>query len=154
MQPPPRTESDGEFRVGTADVVRRERRQVGRGSRRNRRCTVTALTAANARIGALAMLSGGGMPEYLFSRTDGVLGVLKKIVQEGCRHAIETGAEKITAELLDTITISPADLTGLDPGSGEVPDIPRAPARPSRKRRKLRNTVFDDRGTPADGTAG
>jgi hypothetical protein len=100
------------------------------------------------------MLSGGGMPEYLFSRTDGVLGVLKKIVQEGCRHAIETGAEKITAELLDTITISPADLTGLDPGSGEVPDIPRAPARPSRKRRKPRNTVFDDRGTPADGTAG
>ena len=104
--------------------------------------------------GCGGMLSGGGMPEYLFSRTDGVLGVLKKIVQEGCRHAIETGAEKITAELLDTITISPADLTGLDPGSGEVPDIPRAPARPSRKRRKPRNTVFDDRGTPADGTAG
>jgi hypothetical protein len=100
------------------------------------------------------MLSGGGMPEYLFGRTDGVIGVLKKLVQEGCRHAIETGTEKITAELLDTLTVSPADLPGLDPGAGEVPDIPQVPARPSRKRRKPRNTVFDDRGTPADGTAG
>jgi len=99
------------------------------------------------------MLSGGGMPEYLFGRTDGVIGVLRKLIQEGCRHAIQTGAETITAELLDTITISPADLPGLDPDAGEVPDIPRA-ARAARKRRKPRNTVFDDRGTPAGGTAG
>ena len=100
------------------------------------------------------MLSGGGMPEYLFGRTDGVIGVLRKLIQEGCRHAIETGTEKITAGLLDTITISPADLPGLDPDAGEVPDIPQSPARPSRKRRKPRSTVFDDRGVPSAETAG
>lgn len=104
--------------------------------------------------GCDAMLSGGGMPEYLFSRTDGIIGLLKKLVQEGCRHAIETGAEKITAGLLDALAVSPADLPGLDPDAGEVPGIPLAPARPARKRRKPRNTVFDDPGTPAGGTAG
>src|SRR5207245_1579879 len=62
------------------------------------------------------MLSGGGMPEYLFGRADGVIGVLKKLIQEGCRHAIETGTETITAELLDTLTVDPAELPGgLDP---------------------------------------
>ena len=100
------------------------------------------------------MLSGGSMPEYLFGRTNGIIGLLKKLIQAGCRRAIETGAETITAGLLDTLTVSPADLPGLDPDAGEVPDIPPASARPARKRRKPRNTVFDDRGTPAGGTAG
>jgi hypothetical protein len=98
------------------------------------------------------MLSDGDMPEYLFRRTGGILGLLKKLVQEGCRHAIETGTEKITAGLLDTLVLNPDDFPGLDPDAGEIPDIPPPPA--SRKRRKPRNTVFDDRGTPADGTAG
>jgi hypothetical protein len=100
------------------------------------------------------MLSGSGMPEYLFGRTNGIVGLLKKLIQAGCRQAIETGTETITAGLLDALTVSPADLPGLDPDAGEIPDIPPAPARPARKRRKPRNTVFDDRGTPADGTAG
>jgi hypothetical protein len=100
------------------------------------------------------MLSGGGVPEYLFRRTGGIVGLVKKLVQEGCRHAIETGSEQITAGLLDTLALSPADLPGLDPGAGEVPDIPAAPAPASRKPRKPRNTVFDDRGVPAAGTAG
>ena len=43
--------------------------------------------------GSDGMLSGGGMPEYLFRRTGGIVGLLKKLIQEGCRHAIETGAE-------------------------------------------------------------
>jgi AAA domain len=103
--------------------------------------------------GCDAMLSCGDMPEYLFGRTNGVLGVLKKLIQEGCRHAIETGTENITAELLDTLAIGPADLPGgLDPDAGEVPDIPAAPAPAARKRRKPRNTVFDDHGIPASGT--
>ena len=103
--------------------------------------------------GCAGMLSGGGMPEYLFGRTNGVLGVLKKLIQEGCRHAIETGAENITADLLDALAIGPADLPGgLDPDAGEVPDIPPAPAPAARKRRKPRNTVFDDHGVPASGT--
>jgi len=100
------------------------------------------------------MLSGGDMPGYLSGRTNGIIGLLRKLIQAGCRHAIETGAETITAGLLDTLTISPADLPGLYPDAGEVPGIPPAPGRPARKRRKPRNTVFDDRGTPADETAG
>ena len=43
--------------------------------------------------GCDGMLSGGGMPEYLFRRTGGIVGLLKKLIQEGCRHAIETGTE-------------------------------------------------------------
>ena len=67
-------------------------------------------------------------------------------------HAVETGTEKITVGLLDTLVLNPDDFPGLDPDAGEIPDIPPPPV--SRKRRKPRNTVFDDRGTPADGTAG
>jgi hypothetical protein len=98
------------------------------------------------------MLSEDAMPEYLFRRTGGIVGLLRKLIQEACRHAIETGTEKITTSLLDTLALSSADLPGLDPDSGEVPDIPPAPA--PRKSSRRRNTVFDDRGTPAAGTAG
>jgi hypothetical protein len=101
-----------------------------------------------------SMLSENGMPEYLFGRTGGIVGLLKKLIQQGCRHAIETGTEMITAELLDTLTLSPDNLPDLDPDAGELPDIPAPPGPPSRKPRKRRNTVFDDRGTPADATAG
>ena len=94
------------------------------------------------------------MPEYLFGRANGIIGLLKKLIQAGCRRAIETGAETITAGLLDALAVSPADLPGLDPGAGEVPDIPQSPGRPARKPRKPRNTVFDDPGTPAGATAG
>ena len=104
--------------------------------------------------GCDGMLSGGDMPEYLFRRTGGIVGLLRKLIQEGCRHAIETGYEQITTGLLDTLALSPADLPGLDPAAGEVPAIPAPPAPASRKRRKPRNTVFDDRGAPAAGTAG
>ena len=94
------------------------------------------------------------MPEYLFGRTNGIIGLLRKLIQAGCRQAIETGTETITAGLLDTLAVSPADLPGLDPDAGEVPEIPAPPGPPSRKPRKRRSTVFDDRGVPAGGTAG
>jgi hypothetical protein len=100
------------------------------------------------------MLSDGDMPEYLFRRTGGIVGLLRKLIQEGCRHAIETGTEQITAGLPGTLALSPADLPGLDPDAGEVPDIPPPPAPASRKTRKRRSTVFDDRGGSASGTAG
>jgi hypothetical protein len=103
--------------------------------------------------GCDGMLSGGGMPEYLFGRTNGIIGLLKKLIQAGCRRAIETGTETITADLLDTLAISPADLPGLDPEAGEAPEIPAPPEPSSRKPGKRRNTVFDDRGVPAGGTA-
>ena len=74
--------------------------------------------------GCDGMLSCGDMPEYLFGRTNGVLGVLKKLIQEGCRHAIETGTENITAELLDALAIGPADLPGPRPRCGRGPRYP------------------------------
>ena len=38
--------------------------------------------------GCDGMLSGGSMPEYLFGRTNGIIGLLKKLIQAGCpaRH--------------------------------------------------------------------
>ncbi|MFX0574465.1 hypothetical protein [Nocardia nepalensis] len=99
------------------------------------------------------MLSDGTMPEYLFRRTGGIIGLVKKLIQAGCRYAIETGEEQITAELLDTLALSPADLPDLDPDSGEIPEIPATPAK-TRKSSKPRNTMFDDRGIPATESAG
>ncbi len=57
--------------------------------------------------------------------------------------------------LLDSLTITREDLPGLDPDSGEIPDFLAAPdtEKPA-KPRKGRNTVFDDDGAPAAGTAG
>jgi hypothetical protein len=111
----------------------------------------THLRLLNATEG---MLSGDGMPEYLYRRASGIVGILEKIIQTGCRHAIQTGEERLTTALLDRCTLSPADLEGRDPDAGEIPGIPapRAPARPgddpAAKPRRSRNTVFDDRGTP------
>ncbi len=100
------------------------------------------------------MLSDGTMPEYLFRRTGGIVGLVKKLVQAGCRYAIETGREQITTGLLHTLTLSPADLPGLGPGAGEIPHIPVQPAPPPRKTpARPRNSVFDDRGAPVSGTA-
>jgi hypothetical protein len=94
-------------------------------------------------------LTGDGMPEYLFRRTNGVVGLLEKLIQTGCRLAIQTGAERLAADLLDRCTLSPTDLPDLDAESGEQPEIP--PARPARKK-KGRNTVFDDDGPAVEST--
>lgn len=98
------------------------------------------------------MLSDGDMPEYLFRRTGGIVGILRKLIQKACRRAIESGDEEITTSLLDSLTLTRRDLPGLDPDSGEIPDIPANSA--SKKPGKPRNTVFDDHGAPAAGTAG
>jgi hypothetical protein len=96
------------------------------------------------------MLSDGATPEYLFRRTGGIVGLVKKLIQAGCRHAIETGHERITIDLLDTLTLSPADLPDLDPESGEIPDIPQPARKPATKPTgRARNTSFDDHGSPA-----
>ena len=103
------------------------------------------------------MLSDGDMPEHLFRLTGGTVGILRKLIQKACRRAIESGAEEITAGLLDSLTLTRKDLPGLDPDSGEIPDILVGAAPPAKKPgrpRRPRNTVFDDHGTPAAGTAG
>ncbi|WP_230396657.1 AAA family ATPase [Streptomyces blattellae] len=95
------------------------------------------------------MLTSGSMPEYLFQRTNGVVGLLEKLVQRGCRVAIEDGSERLTKELLNSCAVSPTDLPDLDADSGEQPLIPPVESRP-KKKSKSRNTVYDDAGPAAE----
>ena len=99
------------------------------------------------------MLTAGDMPEYLFRRTHGVVGLLRRLIEDSCAKAIATGEERLTRELLAGAPIRLGNLSDLDPDAGEIPDIPAAapPPRPKKKSRP-RNTVFDDHGTrPAAG---
>ncbi|GAA3003159.1 hypothetical protein GCM10010519_39070 [Streptomyces lactacystinicus] len=99
------------------------------------------------------MLTGGGMPEYLMRRTDGVVGLLDRLIRGGAEEAMDSGRELIDEELLDHIVLS-LDDPGRDPGAGEVPQVPAAPSAPAAGRkaraagpgRRGRNTVFDDDG--------
>jgi hypothetical protein len=92
------------------------------------------------------MLTAGSMPEYLFRRTHGIVGLLRRLIEDGCAQAIATGQERLTPELLAGTAIRLGSLADLD--AGEVPDIPEdvSPPQPKKKRRP-RNTVFDDHGT-------
>lgn len=89
------------------------------------------------------MLSEGAMPEYLFRRTGGVVGLLERLIEDACGAAIETGTEKITAGLLDDLELDLGSCAGREAAAGEIPQVP--PARTGRAR-KARNTVFDDQG--------
>jgi len=91
------------------------------------------------------MLTAGEMPEYLFRRTRGIVGLLRRLIEDGCAKAITTGEERLTPTLLAGTAIGPDSLAGLDPEAGEVPDIPAGIPAPKKKRRP-RNTAFDDRG--------
>jgi hypothetical protein len=98
------------------------------------------------------MLTSGDMPEYLFRRTSGVVGLLERLIEDGCSEAIGTGEERLTADLLDGVDISLGNLSRRDPAAGEVPPVPARPR--TRAKRRPRNTVFDDRGVPGTGAAG
>ncbi|HEV2345150.1 MAG TPA: AAA family ATPase [Actinocrinis sp.] len=91
------------------------------------------------------MLTSGEMPEYLFRRTRGVVGLLNRLIEDACSVAISTGVEQLTPDLMARVSIRLSDLDDLDPESGEVPDIP-ADSVPPKPRRRVRNTVFDDHG--------
>jgi len=109
---------------------------------------VTHLAGIEAHLRLLrrtpGMLTSGTMPEYLFRRTSGIVGLLERLVEDGCTEAINTGAEHLTSDLLDGIDINLGNLPGRDQHAGEVPKIP---AHQSRKTTgKRRNTVFDDHG--------
>jgi hypothetical protein len=96
------------------------------------------------------MLTTGGMPEYLFRRTHGIVGLLRRLIEDGCAKAIATGEEQLTPELLAGTAIRLGNPADLDPGAGEIPPIPQdveLPAPPRKKPGKRpRNTVFDDHG--------
>jgi hypothetical protein len=96
---------------------------------------------------APGMLSAGTMPEYLFRRTGGLVGLLERLVEEGCAEALDTGAETLTENLLDDITINLGNDPRRDPDAEEIPAVPSArPAATAKARRRPRNTVFDDHG--------
>ncbi len=99
------------------------------------------------------MLTTGGMPEYLFRRSHGIVGLLRRLIEDGCAKAIATGEERLTTGLLAGTAIRLGNLADLDPEAGEVPQIPQdvQPPPPARKNsgKKPRNTVFDDRGDQA-----
>jgi hypothetical protein len=99
------------------------------------------------------MLTTGQMPEFLFRRTRGVVGLLRRLIEDGCAMAMATGEERLTPELLAGTPITLGDLADLDPEAGEVPEIPRDVPAPQKARKRARNTVFDDHGTrhAADG---
>jgi hypothetical protein len=92
------------------------------------------------------MLTSGQMPEYLFRRTGGIVGLLERLIEDGCSEAIDTGEERLTTSLLDGVAISLDGLPMRDPAAGEVPAVPGQPATPARRR--PRSTVFDDPGVP------
>ena len=92
------------------------------------------------------MLTAGDMPEYLFRRTHGIVGLLRRLIEDGCAKAIITGEERLTRDLLAGTVIGPGSLADLDPEAGEVPDIPEDAPAPPQKKRRPRNTVFDDQG--------
>lgn len=101
------------------------------------------------------MLTEGGMPEYLFERTNGVVGLLERLIEDGCQEAIDSGEECLTEALLDGIAISVGAGPVRDPEAGEVPEIPQRKGKStakttSGKRKRSRNTVLDDHG-PAMG---
>ncbi len=97
---------------------------------------------------APGMLTTGRMPEYLFRRTGGVVGLLERLVEDGCTEALDSGVEQLTEPVLDQVTINLGNDPGRDATAGEVPPVPAAPPRPSRAGRRPRNTVFDDPGVP------
>ncbi|MFJ4090891.1 AAA family ATPase [Kitasatospora sp. NPDC089913] len=85
---------------------------------------------------APGMLTGGSMPEYLMRRTNGVIGMLDRLLRGGADEAMDSGRELLDEELLDRIVVS-LDDPGRDPGAGEVPrsrQPPRLRQRPANPR--------------------
>ncbi|TMC10510.1 MAG: hypothetical protein E6J41_08070 [Chloroflexi bacterium] len=107
----------------------------------------TQLRLFEARPG---MLTGERMPEYLYRRTNGIVGLLERLVEDGCMQAIDTGEERLTTDLLDGVEVNLGNFPGRDPSAGEVPLVPSPSAAAGRtRRRRPRNTVFDDRHRPS-----
>jgi hypothetical protein len=102
---------------------------------------------------APGMLTDGTMPEYLYRRTNGVVGLLERLIEDGCQEAIDSGAEHLDQAVLGNVVLSLPDICGRDAQAGEIPAIPPAPAQPggseTSKRKRGRSTVFDDRGLAA-----
>ncbi|MFC4506041.1 MULTISPECIES: hypothetical protein [Streptomyces] len=62
------------------------------------------------------------MPEYLMRRTDGVVGLLERLIEDGCQEAMDSGRELLDENLLDEIILS-LDDPDRDLQAGEAPPI-------------------------------
>jgi chloramphenicol 3-O-phosphotransferase len=113
--------------------------------------TTTAVTAWTAHLTGIeqqlrlfaqqpGMLTAGAMPEYLYRRTGGIVGLLERLIEDGCTDAIDSGAEHLTISQLDGLDINLGNL----PGHLAVGERPNIPARRSTGKGKGRNTVFDE----------
>lgn len=103
---------------------------------------------------APGMLIDGTMPEYLFRRTEGIVGLLNRLIEDGCTKAMENGQENLTTDLLGEIPINLGNIPGRDAASGEIPVLWGEEEAASPKRRKRgRNTVLDDQGSRPAGDA-
>jgi hypothetical protein len=99
------------------------------------------------------LLTTGSMPEYLFKRTGGVVGMLERLIEDACHLAISNGTETLTESLLEEIDPDMGDDPRRDPDAGEVPAVPEARAKPTTEKKpqkKIKNGSFDDKGTTAD----
>jgi hypothetical protein len=108
------------------------------------------LRLLNAKPG---MLTTGTMPEYLHRRSEGVVGILGRLIRDATMEAMNSGKERLDETLLDAIIIGRQDLSHEAGETAGVTDS-RGAGRPegSRKtpgRRRGRNTVFDDHGPEA-----
>ena len=82
------------------------------------------------------MLTAGEMPEYLFRRTHGIAGLLRRLIEDGCAQAIATGEERLNPGLLAGTAIRLGSLADLDPDAGEVPGIPADVAPPQQPKKE------------------
>nr|WP_237694931.1 TniB family NTP-binding protein [Streptomyces sp. SID5468] len=108
------------------------------------------LRLLNAKPG---MLTTGTMPEYLMRRTNGIVGLLSRLIEDGCQEAMDSGHEMLDEGTLDEIVIRRDD-PQLAPEEVD-PTPPATAGRTPARRRRGRNTVFDDHGpASAAGSAG
>ena len=101
---------------------------------------------------APGMLTGGTMPEYLYRRTNGVVGLLERLIEDGCREAIDTGTEHLDQALLDNVALSLPDAAQPRRRGGRGPRHPartrpvrRQAARQARAQHRLRRPRPGDR---------
>jgi len=71
------------------------------------------------------LLISDGMPNYLYCRRGGSVGLLRRLIEDGCARTMKTGEERLTRDLLDDIRINLDGLSDLDPDVGEIPPHPR-----------------------------
>ncbi|MGW7253829.1 hypothetical protein [Streptomyces sp. NPDC054834] len=82
------------------------------------------------------------MPQYLFRRSEGVIGILGRLITDAAQEAKDSGRETLDETLLDEIMIGREDR----PADGVADETERAVPQSRTERCPGRSTVFDDLG--------